>query len=224
MKVLSLKKDSSIISLGLSAFMHALIIVGFGFWGTKNQESFNLVKIPDVIAINLNGLKGPLKAKSLAVTKKVSEISATRTSIKNVVTKANMESDQVSDNGSSHADAGAVSGSPQGAVGGMGSMDALILSMKQKYFLEFRNTIENKKEYPTIARMRGIEGTVIVSVTIKKSGEVLNHKIIKASGSDVLDQSALNLVKKINSFKSFPNELGSEDIELKFPIAYSLNS
>jgi TonB family protein len=50
--------------------------------------------------------------------------------------------------------------------------------------------------YPEIARVRGYEGIVLVSAEILPTGRVEQAKIRKSSGYSILDQSALNAVKK----------------------------
>jgi len=49
--------------------------------------------------------------------------------------------------------------------------------------------------YPTIARLRGYEGEVVLCVEILPNGRVGDAKIKKSSGYAILDQSALEAVK-----------------------------
>jgi TonB family protein len=53
-----------------------------------------------------------------------------------------------------------------------------------------------KPEYPQIAKRRGYEGLVILNVFVLESGNVGKVEIRKSSGYDVLDNSALDAVKK----------------------------
>jgi len=56
--------------------------------------------------------------------------------------------------------------------------------------------LENSRpDYPVIARLRGYEGVVWLSVEVSPDGRVGDLRIKKSSGFDVLDQSAVRAVK-----------------------------
>ena len=63
-----------------------------------------------------------------------------------------------------------------------------------------RDCIEKVKTYPILARKRGIEGTVYISFRINPQGEPQNLKILKSSGSSILDTATLDIVKKAAPF------------------------
>lgn len=63
-----------------------------------------------------------------------------------------------------------------------------------------RNSIEKVKAYPLLARKRGIEGTVYISFRINSQGEPVEIKVLKSSGSWILDMATLNVIKKAASF------------------------
>lgn len=63
-----------------------------------------------------------------------------------------------------------------------------------------RNSIEKVKAYPLLARKRGIEGTVYISFRITSQGEPVEIKVLKSSGSWILDMATLNVIKKAASF------------------------
>lgn len=223
MEVLKKSKASSLASLGISLFLHVALVAIFGVWSFSGEEKFNLIKIPSSISVNLGGVTARSNSKDLK-----QPSSAKRTSI-----MTDSQSARVSSSTQVNSQ---VSGDPQGtgtvttgtggsaSGSGIGGAETAILTAKQKYFLEFRNLIESKKEYPTMARMRGLEGVVVISVRIKANGEVTDHKVAKESGHALLDQSALNLAKKIYSFKALPPEISGEDLKLSFPISYKLDN
>ncbi|PCH85384.1 MAG: energy transducer TonB [Piscirickettsiaceae bacterium] len=71
-----------------------------------------------------------------------------------------------------------------------------------------------KPKYPTIARRRGLEGIVILEISLTSSGHVSNVFIVKGSGSSALDRSALKAVKtwrfpasRFNSITSFKQKI-----------------
>lgn len=221
MKIFKRPLDKITVSFAVSIVLHLIVISAISFNGEKEEKAFDLVKLPNAIALNMNGIGGNGKAVKKAGSMKPTISNGTGPAVSAAVTPS---AGRVGNVGAEGAAGTGEAGSKNGVAGGSGDVEATYLSAKQKYLIEFRGLIENRKEYPLMARRRGIEGIVVIGVTIRKNGEVIDHKIVQASGHEILDQSALNLVKKINAFKAFPAELGNNDIELKFPIAFKLNS
>lgn len=52
--------------------------------------------------------------------------------------------------------------------------------------------------YPPLARAQGIAGKVTLEVLVSETGKALNVKIFSSSGSDILDESALETVANWN--------------------------
>ncbi len=78
--------------------------------------------------------------------------------------------------------------------------------------------IEALKQYPYLARRKGIEGTVMLFVEIDRLGNLINTKIIRSSGYEILDQSASMLIKKACPIKHNFNR----DLRVTIPITYKL--
>lgn len=53
-----------------------------------------------------------------------------------------------------------------------------------------------KPIYPEICRQAGIEGTTVVKMLINIDGSVIDVKILKSSGNQLLDQSAITAARK----------------------------
>jgi len=78
--------------------------------------------------------------------------------------------------------------------------------------------IEALKQYPYLARRKSIEGKVMLFVEIDRLGNLINTKIIRSSGYEILDQSALMLIKKAFPIKHNFNR----DLRVTIPITYKL--
>lgn len=78
-----------------------------------------------------------------------------------------------------------------------------------------------KPPYPDAARRRGQEGLVVLSVLVLKDGSVGRVKVLKSSGYDLLDSSALETVAK---WRFIPAKVGDEPIEMEVqvPIRFKL--
>lgn len=88
------------------------------------------------------------------------------------------------------------------------------------YFDYLRSAIDQNKKYPVRAKRLGQEGTVVVLLKIQKDGSLGNIKIKNSSSSRILDQAAVNLIKKSAPFKSLPEYIQNNDFEI--PIQWFL--
>jgi TonB family protein len=82
----------------------------------------------------------------------------------------------------------------------------------------FVDKIESAKHYPYIARRKGIEGTVIVFVHLNKNGELKDVVLRKSSNYEILDKSAVELIKKATPFRHGYHS----DLKIEIPITYKL--
>ena len=76
--------------------------------------------------------------------------------------------------------------------------------------------------YPINAKKLRLEGTVLVKVTIRYDGTVLQTALEKSSGSEILDGAALQLLELANPLPPFPENFESDEITFIAPISYSL--
>lgn len=77
--------------------------------------------------------------------------------------------------------------------------------------------------YPLSARRRGIEGAVLVRAEVAAGGECLRAELKKSSGAEVLDQAALEAVKK---WHFVPAKRGSQAVVawVEVPITFKLEN
>lgn len=85
-------------------------------------------------------------------------------------------------------------------------------AVEAAYLQSWRRKIETigNLNYPLEARRRGLEGDLKVLVEIDPAGTLIQVRILESSGSDVLDASALKIVRLAAPFLPFPDELRSE--------------
>ncbi len=75
--------------------------------------------------------------------------------------------------------------------------------------------------YPTQLIEEGIEGTVRVRVQIGMDGTILAQQIVESSGNPILDDEAVDLMRRI-SFPKLPE--AKESVSLTIPLSYRLNA
>jgi TonB family protein len=80
-----------------------------------------------------------------------------------------------------------------------------------------RALLEKAKNYPVLARKRGMEGIVLVSFTIDKKGLPQDIRIMKSSGYQILDEEVRKMLKKASPFPEFKGEI-------KIPITFKLTN
>jgi protein TonB len=78
------------------------------------------------------------------------------------------------------------------------------------------------KQYPMLAQRRGIEGEGSVRVRIDRDGRVLERSVARSTGEQMLDQAALDMVRRANPFPAVPSEYAGETFEFVAPIQYRL--
>jgi TonB family protein len=78
-----------------------------------------------------------------------------------------------------------------------------------------RSSIERAKTYPLLARKRGIEGTVYISFRVSPQGQPEDIKILRSSGSSILDTATLELLRRAAPFPYV-------DSLIEVPIVYRL--
>ncbi|WP_447984023.1 TonB family protein [Nitrospira sp. Nam74] len=83
--------------------------------------------------------------------------------------------------------------------------------------------IEQLKRYPLQARTRHWEGKVILEAVIRDDGTIVGLRIDESSGHAILDQDALNVVKKASPL-ALKHPLGQPQITILVPISYNLES
>ena len=81
--------------------------------------------------------------------------------------------------------------------------------------------LEQAKRYPYLARMNRWEGKVIVRAVVRNDGQVISLQIAESSGHSVLDNDALELIKKVSPL-TLKHPLGKTEVALLVPVGYSL--
>lgn len=77
--------------------------------------------------------------------------------------------------------------------------------------------IQRKMIYPDEAKRQGIRGTARIAFTIGTSGQPSNIRIRQSSGSNLLDQAALNAVKRASPFPPPP-----ASVNVSIPLVFNL--
>ena len=75
--------------------------------------------------------------------------------------------------------------------------------------------------YPKLAIKRNWQGKVLLSLRVSSSGAIENIQINNSSGYNILDQAAVNSMRKVGSLPQVSSWF-KNNIELKLPVVYQL--
>jgi periplasmic protein TonB len=64
-------------------------------------------------------------------------------------------------------------------------------------------------------------GSVVINFSVSSSGELMSDRVVRSSGSSVLDRAALNIVEKAAPFPPFPKGVTAPHLNLTVPMNFS---
>jgi protein TonB len=106
---------------------------------------------------------------------------------------------------------------------GAGQADKLDLDGVRQYRLSLAREARRFKRYPDQAREHGREGVVVVVVTTVAGVAIPQVRLSQSSGSDLLDEAALELLDIAVQTATLPESLRGQQFGLTLPIHYRLD-
>lgn len=91
---------------------------------------------------------------------------------------------------------------------------------ESNYKGKVRSKVQRYFRYPKSADRAGLGGTVTVSFTISASGGVSGVRIVKGSGSPVLDDAAVSAVQKAEPFPKIPEAANRSSWAFVIPLQF----
>jgi TonB family protein len=82
--------------------------------------------------------------------------------------------------------------------------------------------LEQNKHYPEQARSNREQGVAQIFFSLDRQGRVLESRVVRSSGSRVLDAEALELLRRAQPFPPPPKELKGDHVDLTVPIRFNL--
>ncbi len=82
--------------------------------------------------------------------------------------------------------------------------------------------LERYKRYPSQAQSRGEQGVAQLAFSVDRSGGVHRARIVRSSGSGLLDEATLALVERAAPLPPPPPEISGAQIAIVVPIRYSI--
>lgn len=85
-----------------------------------------------------------------------------------------------------------------------------------------RRRLAELKRYPSIARLNGWEGKVVLRAVIRADGHLAEVKVHRSSGYDALDNAAMETIHLVCPLH-LQHPLGTAEVAIYIPIVYSLS-
>ena len=82
--------------------------------------------------------------------------------------------------------------------------------------------LERAKRYPSEAQSRGEQGVAQLAFSVDRSGGVHHARIVRSSGSGLLDEATLALVERAAPLPAPPPEISGAQIAISVPIRYNM--
>jgi protein TonB len=91
------------------------------------------------------------------------------------------------------------------------------------YFGSIKRAIEVVWQYPELALKYGLQGKLLMEFSILDNGELSTARIVRSSGSNLLDDEALRAVRSAAPFSPIPPWIGKEKLDILASFEYHDN-
>jgi protein TonB len=96
------------------------------------------------------------------------------------------------------------------------------MQVSEQISTALRHQLAKHFKYPWLARKRGWQGKVTLSLRVDRNGKLTQWAVSKTSGYALLDRSALNTAKAIGSLPQAAAWLNGRSLNLLIPVRYQL--
>lgn len=86
-----------------------------------------------------------------------------------------------------------------------------------------KQRIEQARRYPARARKQGMEGMVLVSFIVLANGEADEIILIRSCGARILDEEAINTIKRAGPFAPIPRGTGADFVQMDVSLVFNLH-
>ncbi len=114
------------------------------------------------------------------------------------------------------------SSASQGRAGAGGTEDAGGRAAISSYQAQVLAHLQRHRVYPNEAQSRGITGVARVRFSLASNGSVISASLAGSSGTGVLDQAALSMVRRASPFPAFPAGIQRAQLDFAAPIRFDI--
>ena len=110
----------------------------------------------------------------------------------------------------------------QGGTSDAGSAPSWAPAARVRYEELLFAWIDRHKQYPMLAQRRGLEGSGSVRIRIARDGRLIDRSLVRSTGEPMLDDAALDMVRRPSPFPAVPSEYSGATFEFIAPVEYRL--
>ncbi len=82
--------------------------------------------------------------------------------------------------------------------------------------------LHGRKSYPEAARRGSVQGSVVIRFTVARDGEIGDIAIVRSSGSAILDEAAMAMLRGAHA-PAFSASMAGDRINVTVPVSYTLS-
>jgi protein TonB len=170
----------------------------------------------------------PRPAKKVAEPKPLPKKETTAKATDTKLDGASSGTDDKSDSRSASANAGAGDkGKGTQATGsenanGLGGLGGGVPGATPSYLAQLQAWLEKHKEFPRAAQIRRQQGMAKLFFVIDRDGKVLDFRIEKSSGHDLLDKEVLAMIRRASPVPPMPSDMTGPRLEVVVPVQFFL--
>lgn len=101
-------------------------------------------------------------------------------------------------------------------------LDARGKRAQSQYLRELMAWLARHRVYPAEAKKQKLEGVVQVRFAIDRDGRLLSATVHRSAGAELLDQAALDVLRRAEPMPKFPKALARSRLNVTLPIDFSL--
>ena len=98
----------------------------------------------------------------------------------------------------------------------------VVKKVTDSYTNQLTRAIAKQKKYPKIAQMRQWQGEVLLNIEIDPQGNLVKADILEESRFKILNNEAIDMVKRASPFPKPPKELSLKNFTVLVPISFKL--
>ena len=112
--------------------------------------------------------------------------------------------------------------SPRARPAGIGATVEAQASALASWGLALREHMRAQADYPALAQLFRSEGVVQLFFVIDRQGAVRDARVVRSSGSRLLDDRTMRLLYQAQPFPLPPDELAGDSFDFTIPVRYCL--
>lgn len=106
--------------------------------------------------------------------------------------------------------------------GGANGIDTVPVGVPSIWKARLLSHLDRHKRYPSTARAKGVQGTVLLSFGMDRDGRVLEYYLVRSSGYPELDDEAFAMITRASPLPPAPPGINAQVVQLVVPVRFRM--